>query len=489
MKKVIVIGAGVAGLSTAIFLQKAGFDVHLYEKNDHVGGLCSGYYVKGHYIDHCLHWLMGTHPTSEYYQLWSEVGVFSDEVKMISLPTLGEFIYKGEKISFDRDIKKCEKDWLKYAPEDKKAIKKFFNAVEDVSSLMNYVLTPKENKKKMELIKTLPSSLHIYASMKETREEYSKRFKNKTLQFAIRNAQTGYNNMFFFMDLYGIFTKGNADVPSGGALYMTKRMEEKFLSLGGHLYLNTKVDEIVTHKDIAKGIKINGKITHADEVVSCLDPHYTLNILLNNKYQNEKLDRIERNIKNYPISSAYCLYVTIEGDISNIAVPTCLYVEDFQVGAHNADSILIRPYGFDKEYFVKDNKTVVSIFIDQNQDDYLYFKSLDRSKYTAERHRIDKRIIEEIEKQFPYTKGKIEILDHFSPLELKKHTNTSYGALQGYSFAPKGSYYTLKTTLKELSNFHMCSQWNRAIGGTPTALEYGYKVAKEITNKYQPKKK
>lgn len=37
-KKVIVIGGGLGGLSAAVTLQQNGFDVTLYEKNDHLGG-------------------------------------------------------------------------------------------------------------------------------------------------------------------------------------------------------------------------------------------------------------------------------------------------------------------------------------------------------------------------------------------------------------------------------------------------------------------
>ena len=38
MKRVNVVGAGTAGLAASVRLQKAGYDVHLYEKNDRVGG-------------------------------------------------------------------------------------------------------------------------------------------------------------------------------------------------------------------------------------------------------------------------------------------------------------------------------------------------------------------------------------------------------------------------------------------------------------------
>lgn len=37
-KSVIVIGGGLGGLSAAISLAQKGYDVSLYEKNDHIGG-------------------------------------------------------------------------------------------------------------------------------------------------------------------------------------------------------------------------------------------------------------------------------------------------------------------------------------------------------------------------------------------------------------------------------------------------------------------
>lgn len=40
MKRVLVIGAGIAGLSAAIRLQNAGYQVEIYEKNAMPGGKC-----------------------------------------------------------------------------------------------------------------------------------------------------------------------------------------------------------------------------------------------------------------------------------------------------------------------------------------------------------------------------------------------------------------------------------------------------------------
>ena len=345
---------------------------------------------------------------------------------------------------------------------------------------MDYVLANPDNKNKLNILKLLPNSRHILKAMKESREEYSKRFKHPAIRFAIKNAQTGYNNMFFFFDLYGIFIKGNADVPEGGALYMMERIQKRFLDLGGHLYLNSHVDKVIIENDIAIGVSVNGENIYSDIVVSCLDMNYTLTNLLLNQYHIRKLNNIVKKEKNYPISSTYCLYLAIEGNIKNIEVPTCIRSKNIKIGQNLINSLLIRPYYYDPKYFVHDNKTVVSVFVDQTQEDYNYFKSLNKNEYKKAKARINNAIIEAIIKQYPELDGRIMYLTEFTPLSLNKWTNTKYGALQGYSFTNKNNFYIISSKIKELKNFYMCSQWNRSIGGTPTAIESADVTAKLI---------
>ena len=38
MKKIIIVGGGLGGLASAVTLAHAGFEVELFEKNDHLGG-------------------------------------------------------------------------------------------------------------------------------------------------------------------------------------------------------------------------------------------------------------------------------------------------------------------------------------------------------------------------------------------------------------------------------------------------------------------
>ena len=50
-KSVVIVGAGVAGMATAIFLAKNGFDVSVFEKNSQAGGRCSQIFRDGHRFD------------------------------------------------------------------------------------------------------------------------------------------------------------------------------------------------------------------------------------------------------------------------------------------------------------------------------------------------------------------------------------------------------------------------------------------------------
>jgi zeta-carotene desaturase len=60
LKNVIVIGGGLAGLSSAVALAEAGFRVRLLEKRPHLGGRAASYVLPGgEHVDNCQHVTLG----------------------------------------------------------------------------------------------------------------------------------------------------------------------------------------------------------------------------------------------------------------------------------------------------------------------------------------------------------------------------------------------------------------------------------------------
>src|ERR1700674_3746801 len=60
LKNVIVIGGGLAGLSSAVALAEAGHRVRLLEKRPHLGGRAASYVLPGgEHVDNCQHVTLG----------------------------------------------------------------------------------------------------------------------------------------------------------------------------------------------------------------------------------------------------------------------------------------------------------------------------------------------------------------------------------------------------------------------------------------------
>ncbi len=74
-KKIAIIGAGISGLSAGIFARLNGFDTTLYEMRHRTGGVCSSWHRGGYYVNSSIHWLVGSAPGTDLYDMWHQLGV------------------------------------------------------------------------------------------------------------------------------------------------------------------------------------------------------------------------------------------------------------------------------------------------------------------------------------------------------------------------------------------------------------------------------
>ena len=488
-KTVLIIGAGVSGLTAGIYAERNGLHAIILEKNPSVGGLCTGWYRKGQYIDGCIHWLTGTKPGNDLYKMWCDVGVIDKETPILQLNGWGTFDYQGIKVPFYSDLNKAEEEWLDISPVDKKHIKHFFKMVRDIASVDLPLEKPASDLSFGRMAKLVFNLLPVWPSylltMKMSCEKYAKRFKSPALRWAITHAQPGDGNLYSMLFSYANVAIGNGGIPFGGSKPMVERMKEKFISLGGTLKLNTSVSHVIAENGKCLGVKLeSGEDIYSDYTVSALDINYAMNRLLLNQYPLKKYDKRFFDMEKHPAPS--CCVIAFRGIDSEIPAPYSFECEPFTVGGTTISHITIRNYNYDKETYCKDGKTLYTVLLDQYSINYKYWKDLynsDKKAYQQRKNDLATAVRGRIIQKFPFFKDNLEILDVFTPKTLNKYTNASRGAYMGFLFNHKSGRLTTNPSVKGLDNFYLAGQWCQCPGGLPLALTAGNYAIQKIMKK------
>jgi phytoene dehydrogenase-like protein len=101
-KRAIIIGSGIGGIATSIYLARNGYDVTIYEKNSSPGGRCGQTIREGHRFD--LGATMFLMP-SVYRDVFSSLGIDLDEnFEVAPLSTMYKLYFaNGSALSFSSD--------------------------------------------------------------------------------------------------------------------------------------------------------------------------------------------------------------------------------------------------------------------------------------------------------------------------------------------------------------------------------------------------
>ena len=134
-KKVIIIGAGLAGMSAGSYLQMNGFQTEIFESYRMSGGLCASWKKKDFYIDGCIHFMEGVSPDEVFYPFWNNI-IDMESIDFVFFESHAVVDdHNGNRIIFYSDVDKLEEEFLTKAPEDKKPIKEFIGLIRKLNKM------------------------------------------------------------------------------------------------------------------------------------------------------------------------------------------------------------------------------------------------------------------------------------------------------------------------------------------------------------------
>ena len=298
-KTAVIIGAGIGGIATSIYLAKNGLKVSVYEKNSSPGGRCGQLIRDGHRFD--LGATMLIMPEI-YRDIFGSLGIpLFENPDIIRLKDLYNIYFDDNKvISFspDEDIMKSQLERVETG-----SFKKSQKYVADGYEIFQTGMAKLINRNFYNIFQFAnPRIIGLLIKLKTYISNYryaSKFFRHTHLRMAytFQNIYVGQSPFdspaLFSMVPAAELTEGSY-FPVGGMFSIVEKLLSEARSVGVQFHYNSPAENIILNGKRAKGISLeNGSEIGADIVIANADLPYVYRRLLPDRRISRKLDNMK----------------------------------------------------------------------------------------------------------------------------------------------------------------------------------------------------
>lgn len=474
-KKIIIIGAGIAGLSTGCYGQMNGYDTEIYEMHNKPGGLCTAWERKGYTFDGCIHWLMGAKQGTSMNKYWNEIGALDGRQFINHDLHMQIEDRSGKKLALCADVDKLESQLLELSPADEDLIRELTRAIRKFASMEMPMDKPQDMYGFLDMAKMMikmGSKMKDFADLnKISIGQFSDKFKDPFLREAIPGIMPRDYSLFVLIMVLSTYANKDAGWPMGGSFEFAKDLEKSYMNKGGKIHYRSKVESILVKDDKAVGIRLaDGSEHYSDYVVSAADGFATIFKMLDGKYTDENILSLYNEVPLSPTSVQVSLGVDCDLSQEPYAISVKLE-KPFKVGNTETSYFNFRHYCYDSSMAPAGKSTVTSIL----GSDYGYWEQLykDKEAYSAQKKTIADEFIKVFEERFPYAKGKVEVVDVSTPYTYNRYTGTWKGVYMSWLTTPERPMLKVPGKLPGLGSFYMAGQWANPSGGVPIGVVTG----------------
>ena len=472
-KSIIIVGAGIAGLSAGCYGQMNGYQTQVFEMHDKPGGVCTTWKRKGYAFDGCIHWLSGSAPGTTMHTIWEELGAIQGR-KIVYHDVLKVIIDGDKKLVVYTDINRFENHLRQLAPVDTRVIGEFARAVRHFIKFDPPFDKPYEWMGLKDYLKMLPYLLDYMKYRKISVYEFSKKFRDTFLRQMFPVVFPSELPMLLAIFNLVIMSRHEGGFPMGGSLAFAQAIEKRYIGLGGKIQYRSKVERILTDNNQAVGVRLADGTEHfADIVVSAADGHATIYDLLEGRYID---DRIRRSYNEFPLWKPL-VYVSFGVDLDLTSEPPIVVIQPTKplyIAGERIERMSLMHYCFDPS-LAPAGKSVLIVWINSNFANWQNLYA-DHPSYEAEKKQVVDRVGEELEGRFPGFLSRVEVVDVATPVTWVRYTGNWAGSYEGWLPTTKTFGVLMGKTLPGLENFYMCGQWVEPGGGVPTAAVSGRNV-------------
>ncbi len=523
----IIVGGGIAGLTSAAYLARAGKKVVLFEKNKECGGLVNSFKVDGFHFDAGVRAL---EDAGIVFPMLKDLGIQLEFVKSkVSLGIEDEIVHIEDLKSVDNYRKLLIRLYPHAEAEIDavlKVIRKIMKHMEVLYGIENPVFKDLKNDRDF-LFKTLLPWLpkFIFTVGKINRmntpiEDYLHNIiKDRSLKDII--AQHFFKNTptFFALSYFSLYL--DYFYPKGGVGTLADAVKDKILELSGEIKTETTITEV--NADLQCVTDHNGNTYFYKSLIWAADLKMLYSTLKAEKFApavtQKYVEKKDKIMQNRGGDSVFSLFLQVDEPLDSFARTANghFFYTPTKVGLGQTlwaelDDLIANFENLDKSQILAwlDNYTSLNTFeisIPGLKDadlapagktgviisllaEYDLFKKVEDAGWLDEfTIALEERIITVIsESIYPMLKDRIIKHFSFSPLNIQKRVGSSEGAITGWSFVNTPPVVNKiqnsdRSVLTPIPSIYQAGQWAYSPAGVPMSILTGKLAADKILKK------
>ena len=488
---VIVIGAGLSGLTAASLLAKRGQHVAVIDKAYNPGGSCGTFKREGATFDQGSAMLYGFGEKG-YNAHRFVFNCLEEPIDVIRHDILYTLVFNGHNIRFFADLDKFIEELGEVFPKEKENIRRFYK---DMARMYQHVMM--ENPTYASADETDPKS--VLKSIVRHPLSYM-----RFLSYLNISAETLLKKYFEGPEIFKFFDKltstycyttvkespavlaavmfvdnhlGGSYYPAGSTVFLPGRLEKVIEEHGGEMYMEQEVVSIYF-----EGSKPAGVVLRSGEKLAGENMVYSGTVwnlygkLINKEYTSE--DRIRWGLSQIPTYPSVVLYALVDKEV----IPSGTSAIEMLVGnPDRIDEAEVTVYisSIDDRTLCSSDCHVVMAIGPSMQD----WHSLEDEQYKIRKELEKKRLYDVLERRFPGFTAAVRLYEVATPRTIEKYTNKNWGSVAG----PKqmlGQHMFKRLHIRsEWDNLFFCGESTVMGTGTPTVTTSGLSAANAILMK------
>ncbi|HSJ36908.1 MAG TPA: phytoene desaturase family protein [Planococcus sp. (in: firmicutes)] len=490
MKKTIIIGGGLGGLSAAVTLASAGMAVELYEKNEHFGGKLMPVRLGNHTFD----FGPNTITMPEVFQtIIEQTGESAaDYFSLISLTThTRNHFPDGRHLDFSSDQEMMQHEINRLAPDDAANYEKFLAEISRIYSLAERYFFPSTFQSWRDYLSPSLGKALLQVRPAETMDHFYRRYFQDPLllqafgRYATYIGSSPYKapatfSMIAYLELVGgvYYAKGgNASIAEGFAAVARNN--------GALLHAGKTVKKIIIKDGKAVGVELeDGKVSEADAVILNGDLLSTFPQLTAESERPSFSNRKSASFE--PSISAFVILAGLNTRLPGLKHHNVYFSEDYR---QEFDDLFDKKRYSEQPTVYISNSSYTDPSVSPDGDNLFILVNAPAltadGKLQIDAETYKNRIYDFLETYGLHIRGHLVEEKTYTSSFIAENFNAFRGSLYGpSSHKKKDAFLRPANASPDIKNLYFVGGSTHPGGGSPMVTMSGQNVAKRILKKY-----